>query len=380
MNIPINTILQLSQPDGSIKHQGFLGTNINDTTIQNTFPTQPTGNSTGHYIHWGINGNFSEHLNLSAETIGGHNFWNSTSTSAPLKMFSITKDFCLLDTLLKNTTNNVNLDMINNQLIITNANYQTILNNFNLAVKNTGTAETSYIQSDNISIVNDFDTTSNIMRPTHLKINEEVTGKYSQLTTTNLFFNDVSIFTRQITTINQYFSASLYPDGTNPTTPPSIIVDQYAYSPSWYFINTSSGYINWRVEANMMVGDILGLYLSFLSVNSAPSITIYTSPTGTDDFSPDFHSSVTYNFVDATPNTRYTEFINISCSDPNHYNSTLANMIQSGSQGDYEASQEVSHFAIQSDPTAPENTVEFAINKFGIITPSGTTEINYFPQ
>jgi len=385
MNIPINTILQLSDQDGSIKHQGFLGSNVNGTTIQPTFPTQPTGDSIGHYIHWGINGSCSEHLNLSAETVGGHNFWNSTSTNAPLKMFSITKDFCLLDTLLKNTTDIVNLDMINNQLIISNNVRKSTLDNFNLVVENIDTAEISYIKSDTISIVNDLDATSNIMSSTYLKINEQVTNKYSQLTTTNLYFNDVSIFTKQISTINQYFSASLYLDGEDPVSPPNTIVNQYAYSPSWYFKNTSpSGkYINWRVETNMFVSNILGLYLSFFNgVNTnAPTITIYTTPTGSGDYSPNFHSSMTYIYDGIlTSNTRYTEFINILCSEPNHYNSTLVNMTQSVVLGNYSPLQTVSHFALGSDQTAPANTVEFAISKFGIITASGTIEINYFPQ
>jgi hypothetical protein len=219
----------------------------------------------------------------------------------------------------------------------------------------------------------------------------------SILSATDLTFNGVSVITNltilQKSVYNQYISAAVYADGRPPTAPTTTIAQQYAYTPSWYFKNTTAGYkINWYVGANagMIVSDIIGLYLAFFNGNNSsndntPFITIYTTATGSGDYAPGFyHSACTYIFDGSiAANTRYLEFLNLdNCPTPNYYGATLRSMIQSpvapNPRGQYLPTESVAFFAIGSNSAAAVNSVEFAISKFGIMTASGTTEVNYF--
>jgi hypothetical protein len=223
----------------------------------------------------------------------------------------------------------------------------------------------------------------------------------SVLSSTDLTFNSVSVISqirdlqiKQISTINQNISAAIYADGRPPTAPTTTISQQYAYSPSWYFKNTVAGYkINWYLPApaGLYVGDILGLYIAFFNGANTynantPFITVYTTPTGSGDYAPNFyHSANTYVFNGTiAANTRYTEFINLSsCPTPNSYATTLRSMIQSpvspNPRGSYLPTEPVAFFSIGTNSAAAVNTLEIAVSKFGIMLSSGTTEINFFP-
>jgi hypothetical protein len=238
----------------------------------------------------------------------------------------------------------------------------------------------------------------------------------SILTATDLTFNAVSLPTtvstnttdiatnttditnltiKQISTINQYISAAVYADGRPPAAPSTTVAQQYAYTPSWYFKNTTAGYkINWYIgaTAGMTVADILGLYIAFFNGNNTsndnvPFITVYTAPTGSGDYAPGFfHSAATY-ILDGSvsANSRYVEFLNLnSCPTPNTYGSTLRNMILSpvapNPRGSYLPTETVGFFSIGSNSAAAVNSIEFAVSKFGVMLASGTTEVNFFPN
>ena len=216
--------------------------------------------------------------------------------------------------------------------------------------------------------------------------------------TNNISTNTTNISALQIkqtSVINQFISSAVYADGRSPLPPSNTVAQTYAYTPSWYFKNTGAGYkINWYAPAsstNMLVSDILGLYLSFFNVSMTsndlcPFLTVYTSVTGSNDYFPNFfHSAMTYVFnqnIKPVVNTRYTMFANInSCPEPNHYASTLVTMQESSvnnPKGTYLPTQKVAFFAIGTNSAAAVNTVELAVSKFGIMTAAGTTEINYW--
>lgn len=85
--LPPNTILQLSTSAGDIRHQGVLGSNLSGTPIlPNTFPTTSTGTSLGHYHYTEDATNSLKFLNASGLGGGGHQFWHSSSTEAPIKV------------------------------------------------------------------------------------------------------------------------------------------------------------------------------------------------------------------------------------------------------------------------------------------------------
>ena len=120
--IPDNFVLQYSSNAGDIAHQGVLGSNISKTTIlTSTFPTTSTSDSLGHYHYTEPTTNALQFLNASGSGIGGHQFWNSNDTLAPLKYFDVNRDRALLESSLRNTTNKTILDMANNRLTLTDA-------------------------------------------------------------------------------------------------------------------------------------------------------------------------------------------------------------------------------------------------------------------
>ena len=136
----------------------------------------------------------------------------------------------------------------------------------------------------------------------------------------------------------------------------------------------------------MTVGDLLGLYITIFNASTTsndnmPFITVYTVPTGTGDFFPGFfHSSMTY-IINTSPvtNKYYTAFANINnATTPPYYASTLIPMIQSpvvNPRGPYLSSEKILAFTIGSNSSSPINSVEFVIQKLGVITANTTQEL-----
>jgi hypothetical protein len=216
--------------------------------------------------------------------------------------------------------------------------------------------------------------------------------------TTNIATNSGNISTLQIKqtiTTNQNISAVIYADAKPPVAPTTTIAQTYAFTPSWYFKNSfaSNNKINWYIGADigMTVGDVLGLYMNIFngantSNDNTPFIVFYTkAQAGEPTF---YHSKRAYLFDQAvTPiaNTRYFMFQNMtgSCPTPFHYGSTLNNMTlstePSSNVGPFLPTEEILAFSIQTNSGATINTVEFAINKFGIMTANGTQELAFIP-
>jgi len=100
--IPLGATLQYSNSTGDITHIGVLGSNSSNTTLlANTFPTTNTGTSLGHYHYTETGTNSLQFLNASGTGIGGHKFYNSNTTDAPVLYLTANKDEILTDTQFK---------------------------------------------------------------------------------------------------------------------------------------------------------------------------------------------------------------------------------------------------------------------------------------
>jgi hypothetical protein len=246
-----------------------------------------------------------------------------------------------------------------------------------------------------VSVLSATDLTFNsVSLPTTVATNTTNIGT----NTTNIATNTTNINTLQITqktTNNQYICAVIYADAKPPIVPTATISQQYGFTPSWYFKNSfaSNNNINWYIgpDINMVVSDVLGLYMNIFngantSNDNTPFITFYTKPqTGDPNF---YHSKRTYIFsqsVSPTSNTRYFMFQNMTgtCPTPFHYGSTLINMeltpVGSSNFGPFLPNEAILAFSIGTNSAAVINTIEFAINKFGIITLNGTQELAFIP-
>ena len=108
--LPQGTTLQLGNTAGDISHQGVLGSNLSGTTnltaSSSTFPSSSTGTSIGHYHYTDASTKSLKFLNASGSGTGGHEFFVSSSTQAPVKTFSVDPTGLSLDTKIKNSSSN----------------------------------------------------------------------------------------------------------------------------------------------------------------------------------------------------------------------------------------------------------------------------------
>jgi len=275
---------------------------------------------------------------------------------------------------------------------------QTVLETNYLDVNLLNTTQKARLTSASLTL-NDLTTNVSILTPTDLTFNGVSLVNQVDDNTTDIETNTTDIETltiKQVTSTIQFPSAAITADGRPPIAPTNTIINTYAFSPSWYFKNSfDSGInkINWYIgpSVGMTVADVLGLYMNMFnglttSNDMTPFIVIYTA---NDSVPPvNFYKSRRVYIFDQTitpvANTRYFNFANITgtCPTPSYYGSNLINMqLDTVSPvGAFAPTEVILAFAIGTNSTSPLNTVEFAINKFGIMTPTGTQEVLFIPS
>lgn len=451
--------VQHGDVNGNIAHQGVLASNITGSTVlSSTFPTTNTGTSLGHYHYTESSSNALQFLNCSGTGTGGHKFYTSNSTLAPVNTATIDINGLTIDKSTSGTPpvyspNVLSLAPDGKNITMASSIYDAPYN-FNLQTFNPVymTQTTAYytagdlayavagsdlviqiFNNNNITnpippnvVPSDFGNNTNVgittgiplftltppsppSIPQIVNLNEELTittdTDESILTATDLTFNSVSLQTtlnnltiKQISSLLQFPSSAITADGRPPLAPTNTIINTYAFSPSWYFKNSfSSGInkINWYIgpSIGMTVADVLGLYMNMFnglttSNDNTPFIVIFTA---NDSVPPVnwYKSKRTYIFDQSiTPiaNTRYLNFANVSttCPTPNYYGSNLINMelstVAGSNVGAFAPTEIILAFAINTNSASALNSIEFAINKFGIMTPTGTTEALFIPS
>jgi len=383
--LPQGTTLQLSNTVGDISHQGVLASNLsgtaNLTASSSTFPSTTTGSSIGHYHYTDSSTKSLKFLNASGSGSGGHQFFNSSSTTAPVKTFEVTSTSALLNTSLTNDSGNTNLNLAYNNLTFTDDTFQCLLNN-----------ESFIFYSGGVSNVRINNSSEN---PNVFFTNGTHT---SQLTESDLTFDGVSLKNQveinkilNTTTFNIYNSTAIVQDGKPPLAISLTIQNTYGY-PGWYYKNTISGKINWYLPpktSTFKVSQLLGFYLNLLNLSTTSNdntlfLTVYTKVDAlTPNYASWFKSSNTYVITDTpTINTSYTFFENASgsCPSPNIYASTLLEMSPStvnNPKGSYAPTEDILFFSIGTNSASPINSVEFILRNFGIMTEDGTTEFTF---
>jgi hypothetical protein len=422
--LPDNTTLQLGDDSGNITHQGVLGSNLSGTTsLTPTFPTTSTGGSLGHYHFTEPVTNALQFLNVSGAGTGGHKFYTANSTTVPVNTATIDLNGLTIEKDNTITTYNTYATTITSPtFIIINYNPQNAPTNWVLGqmyiiqVGNT-TATMSvgvnynvkYIDTQVMRVYTTSSDTSPVIDSsgiTSVLIPTGTTGQIdtSILSSTDLTFNGESLLEqiddmviKQTTPNLQYISAAITADARPPIAPTSTITQTYAFTPAWYFKNSfaSNNKINWYIggDIGLTVSDVLGLYMNIFNTTMTsndlpPFITAYTA---NDSVPPvNFYKSKrTYIFnqsVTPVVNTRYLMFQDISstCPTPSYYGSVLNNMelstVAGSNVGAFAPTEVILAFAIGTNSAASINTVEFAINKFGIMTPTGTQEVLFIPS
>lgn len=460
--LPVGTTLQLSDSSGNINHQGILTSSVNGTPLLGgTFPTTSTGASTCHAHYTDASSNALKFLNASAGGVGGHEFWVSTSTNAPIKTAQFDVDGLTIDKSSISTppiyspnvlllapdgknielASDINVAPYNFHLQTFNPVYMTQTTSYYTAgdlcyavagsgrviqiFNNNNTTNpippnvvpTGFTNGDNTNvgittgiplftlspIVPSTIKTSNLSDILTLTDNSDE----SILTASDLTFNGVSValkppvdelIIKQTNLIYQFASPAIYADGRPMIATPTTIINTYGIN-AWYFKNSfASGVnkINWYIapDNGMVVGDILGLYLRFFNVSTTSNdntmfLTVYTKLQASGNYASWYHSNITYTLDSSiTPvvNTNYTMFMNVSttCPNPSYYATTLVPMqissVAPNPKGTYDPTDEILAFSIGTNSASPINSVEFVLQKFGIMTTTkGTQEFQFAP-
>lgn len=261
--------------------------------------------------------------------------------------------------------------------------------------------KTSHIDEQRLNIYDN--TNESVLTSTDLTFNNVSLKSQVATNTTNIATNTTNIATntsninvlqvKQTNLIYQFSSPTIYADGQPPSPTPTSIINTYAIN-AWYFKNTVAGQkINWYMPttSGLKVQDILGLYLRLFNISTTSNdntlfLTVYTTPDAGPNYSW-YKSRMTYvlnQSITPTVNTLYTFFMNASgtCPNPSSYASTLVNMQAStvnNPRGTYGPTENIMFFSIGSNSASAVNSVECVVQKFGVMTPSGTQEFQFAP-
>jgi len=418
-----NTTLQYSDNYGNIAHQGVLASNISGSTIlSTTFPTTSTGDSLGHYHYTEPGTNALKFLNVSGTGSGGHKFYTSNSTTAPVNTATIGLDGLTIDRSTGGSPVLVNLPNItistpvavvfatainqppwnivglgnpiqvlqNTVNMVTGVTYYLTAFSTQLGQVTTNPDGTGIIDcTDLVSLPQPIlawengQFTPSTIQTINLFENMTITTDLnnSVLNASSLTFNNVNVKMNQVQPTLIYSSAAIYADGQPPATS-LLIRNTYGYS-GWYFKNiTSLLKINWYFPPNKLnntlVSDLKGVSISFFngattSNDNTLFITIYTVPTGSGDYAPGFfHSSNTYVFnqsITPTVNTNYQGVCIINKSlVPFNYETQIQyeQSTINNPRGNYQPTDKILAVVIGSNSSSATNSVEFVVNKLNL--------------
>jgi hypothetical protein len=441
-------------PNSQLNIQGVHASNISASPILSSYPTSTTSTSLGHY-HFVDSNNASNHLNVSNNKVGGHIFSHASATQTPKEILKIDRDGMLTDTkyITKTSTPNVILDSTLDKSVLTNRNdlFKSIVNSevirfyyndiINMVLNNSSENPNINFTSPNIEsnvsssefkitgqecivkqvnsgfYIDDVDKTYRFLAVSNqVELSSELTSNKivltnnpltpsikvkdntindSELSSTDLTFNGVSIFTSLADNAKKHIvpqmivsSPAIYADSSI-APQPSPFLTAYGFG-GWAYKKqspqASNAKINWYLPFpinNGTVGDIKGLYYQIfnncLGTGDLPFFVVYTRPTG-NDYAPWYHSSRTYVPASNSPaNQTCQMYANIKglTFTPNSIGiQNQINMTQSTTNGTYLDTDVILAVAFGTNSGSALNAVDFSCSKIGIITDSFSGEYN----
>jgi hypothetical protein len=133
-------------------------------------------------------------------------------------------------------------------------------------------------------------------------------------------------------------------------------------------------------QPNMTVADLKGIYYEMFSncvnLGDMPYITIYTKPTGNNDYRPWYHSSYTIvpsvlpsanSFVQCFGNLQNLSFNQANVWGNYSYSPLVASSYQP-IKGDYQPTQQVLFVALGSNSASAVGNLDCSLLKFGMIS------------
>jgi hypothetical protein len=425
--IPDNFINQLSDLEGNISHQGILASNISKSTLlTSTFPTTPTGDSLGHYHYTESGTNALKFLNACGSGLGGHKFYTANSTTAPVNTASIGLDGFTIDRSTGGSPVLVNLPNItistpvavvfaspinqppwnivglgnpiqvlqNTVNMVTGVTYYLTAFSTQLGQVTTNPDGTGIIDcTDLVSLPQPIlawengQFTPSTIQTINLFENMTITTDLnnSVLNASSLTFNNVNVKMNQVQPTLIYSSPVIYADGHQPANSNSI-KNTYGYS-GWYYKNSApnvapTNKINWyfppKNATNTSVSDLKGISISFFNGTTVSNddtlfLTIYTIPTGVNDYAPGFfHSANTYVFdqtITPIANTNYQGVCILDISSvPYNYETQIQYepSTVNNPKGSYLPTDKILAVVIGTNSASVTGSVQLVVNKLNL--------------
>ena len=234
---------------------------------------------------------------------------------------------------------------------------------------------------DTLSITTDNDNSE--LSATDLTLTTQ--NNQSILSATSLTFNSVNVKMNQVQPTLIYSSPLIYADGHEPATSLTIR-NNYAYS-GWYYKNappntSPTNKINWyfapKTANTTPVSALKGISISFFngantSNDNCLFLTVYTVPTGINDYAPGFfHSANTYVFntaINPTANTNYQGVVIIDKSQvPFNYETQIQYQPSTvnNPKGSYQQTDNILAVVIGTNSASATNAVELVVNKLNL--------------
>jgi hypothetical protein len=262
-----------------------------------------------------------------------------------------------------------------------------------------GNAKTAVLNQDDMTITDAYNNNS-VLSATSLSITDNIVSttinnysvgindgiSSSLLNSTNLTFGGRSYAQNQVVPTLIYSSPAIYADGHDPATSLSIRAN-YGYS-GWYYKNSPpntspTNKINWYfppAQANFTtVADLKGITISFFNGNTTSNddtlfLTVYTVPTGSNDYAPGFfHSANTYVFNQTITPTVNTNYQGVAIVDKSFVPSNYETQIQyqpstvNNPKGTYSQTDKILAVVIGTNSASATNSVELVVNKLNLI-------------
>ena len=361
--------------------QGVHASNISSTPIISTYPTTTTSTSLGHYHFVDATSKASNHLNLSASSsTGGHLFSHASSTQAPKTILNVNRDGLFTDSKLEIEKDNLKGVLKNDVLTYTNDLY------------------VSNVKADAIGFIYNGALNTQINNsPENPNIYFQSQTSQSQLSASDLKFNGVSMVSKindnakkQIVPQIIVSSPAIYADSSI-APQPSPFLASFGFG-GWAYKKASpqasNAKINWYFPfpiANATVGDLKGLYYQIFNncsgVGDLPFFTVYTRPTGVNDYRPWYHSSMTYvPDANSTANQTCQMFMNIKELQFTPQSIGIQNQISMSQstvqnpKGTYLDTDVILFIAFGTNSGSELNAVDFSCSKIGMITENFSAE------
>ena len=403
--------VQTLSSNGELNAQGVLAGNLNNTPALVGFPQSSTGLSQGMYQHLGIAGDgtlITNFLNASADKVGGYSFYTANSTTAPQKLLTMglsgietSKDFNIVNNSIgassSLSSNSFTVRDLTNSYENRQAPAQIELNcdttHANITLQN---GDYPYNQ------ITDKDANNSKITSTDLLFNGVSTNTKISTNTSNIATNTSNIATNTsniasnttaINNINSHLAQVVVPQLTFSS--PAIYADssiipstnstyQNTYGVfGWYMKNVNAGSkfnLYFPPQLNMTVADLKGVYYEMFSncvnLGDMPYITIYTKPTGNNDYRPWYHSSYTVvpsvlpsanSFVQCFGNLQNLSFNSANVWGNYSYSPLVASSYQP-IKGDYQPTQQVLFVALGSNSASAVGNLDCSLLKFGMIS------------